>query len=383
MLIYTLKEIQNISFNIDSNKEIELNIDNFLKTYIQIEKTDKYEPIFSLTNKYKSFPVNSNKSTKNFFQNNKWKLNNVNVQKINQEIKLSLNKLSEKTYNNIKNQIFSLLEKNNNEDTLKNFMKELFEKIWFDEKFIELYVQLCYDIWSNKNINCESKFILNLCYHEFKNKELYKKDMNENINEEYKFINKRKIIGTVEFIGYLYIKNYIDNIQLIKIIDDLIIISKDNIDYEAFYKLWNIIIKNNRLDESTTLKYKNLLTINIKNIKDNRIRILIETLLDKFIIKEDKNNINYINDCIIEYKKNKDLFRTVNKFKEIDKNLIVNELIINELENKCNIFIEIILLLVDKKELINILDNINLDELEYDIPTIKNDFKELKKKLII
>ena len=380
MLIYTLKEIQNISFNIDSNKEIELNIDNFLKTYIQIEKTDKYEPIFSLTNKYKSFPVNSNKSTKNFFQNNKWKLNNVNVQKINQEIKLSLNKLSEKTYNNIKNQIFSLLEKNNNEDTLKNFMKELFEKIWFDEKFIELYVQLCYDIWSNKNINCESKFILNLCYHEFKNKELYKKNMNKNINEEYKFINKRKIIGTVEFIGYLYIKNYIDNIQLIKIIDDLIILSKDNIDYEAFYKLWNIIIKNNRLDENTTLRYKNLLTINIKNIKDNRIRILIETLLDKFIIKEDKNNINYINDCIIEYKKNKDLFKTVNKFKEIDKNLIVNELIINELENKCNIFIEIILLLVDKKELINILDNINLDELEYDI---KNDFIELKKKLII
>lgn len=383
MLIYTLKEIQNISFNIDSNKEIELNIDNFLKTYIQIEKTDKYEPIFSLTNKYKSFPVNSNKSTKNFFQNNKWKLNNVNVQKINQEIKLSLNKLSEKTYNNIKNQIFSLLEKNNNEDTLKNFMKELFEKIWFDEKFIELYVQLCYDIWSNKNINCESRFILNLCYYEFKNKELYKKNMNENINEEYKFINKRKIIGTVEFIGYLYIKNYIDNIQLIKIIDDLIIFSKDNIDYEAFYKLWNIIIKNNRLDENTTLRYKNLLTINIKNIKDNRIRILIETLLDKFIIKEDKNNINYINDCIIEYKKNKDLFKTVNKFKEIDKNLIVNELIINELENKCNIFIEIILLLVDKKELINILDNINLDELEYDIPTIKNDFIELKKKLII
>lgn len=383
MLIYTLKEIQNISFNIDSNKEIELNIDNFLKTYIQIEKTDKYEPIFSLTNKYKSFPVNSNKSTKNFFQNNKWKLNNVNVQKINQEIKLSLNKLSEKTYNNIKNQIFSLLEKNNNEDTLKNFMKELFEKIWFDEKFIELYVQLCYDIWSNKNINCESKFILNLCYHEFKNKELYKKNMNENINEEYKFINKRKIIGTVEFIGYLYIKNYIDNIQLIKIIDDLIIFSKDNIDYEAFYKLWNIIIKNNRLDENNTLRYKNLLTINIKNIKDNRIRILIETLLDKFIIKEDKNNINYINDCIIEYKKNKDLFKTVNKFKEIDKNLIVNELIINELENKCNIFIEIILLLVDKKELINILDKINLDELEYDIPTIKNDFIELKKKLII
>lgn len=383
MLIYTLKEIQNISFNIDSNKEIELNIDNFLKTYIQIEKTDKYEPIFSLTNKYKSFPVNSNKSTKNFFQNNKWKLNNVNVQKINQEIKLSLNKLSEKTYNNIKNEIFSLLEKNNDQDTLKNFMKELFEKIWFDEKFIELYVQLCYDIWSNENINCESKFILNLCYHEFKNKELYKKDMNENTNEEYKFINKRKIIGTIEFIGYLYIKNYIDNIQLIKIIDDLIILSKDNIDYEAFYKLWNIIIKNNRLDERTILRYKNLLTINIKNIKENRIKILIETLLDQFIIKENKNNINYINDCIIDYKKNKNLFKTVNKFKEIDKNLIINELIINELENKCNIFIEIILLLVDKKELINILDNINLDELEYDIPTIKNDFIELKKKLII
>ena len=76
------------------------------------------------------------------------------------------------------------------------------------------------------------------------------------------------------------------------------------------------------------------------------------------------------------------MFKTVNKFKEIDKNRIVNELIINELENKCDIFIEIILLLVDKEELINILDNIDLDELKYDIPTIKDDFIELKKKLI-
>ena len=109
--------------------------------------------------------------------------------------------------------------------------------------------------------------------------------MNENINEEYKFINKRKIIGTVEFIGYLYIKNYIDNIQLIKIIDDLIIFSKDNIDYEAFYKLWNIIIKNNRLDENTTLRYKNLLTINIKIDTEKIYKIMNDILFILYFLK--------------------------------------------------------------------------------------------------
>ena len=61
----------------------------------------------------------------------------------------------------------------------------------------------------------------------------------------------------------------------------------------------------------------------------------------------------------------------------------MNELIINELENKSNIFIEIILLLTDRSELLNILDSINLDELEIDIPNVRKTFEELKHNLKI
>tara|TARA_B100001123_G_scaffold420424_1_gene526767 strand:- start:166 stop:507 length:342 start_codon:yes stop_codon:yes gene_type:complete len=111
MLIYNLDEIEAISHNIENLNIEEFNINDFLKCYIQIEKNDKYEPIFSLTSKYKSFPVNSNRSTKNFFQNNKWKISNTNVLKINQDLKLSLNKLSESNYEKIKHDIFIILKK--------------------------------------------------------------------------------------------------------------------------------------------------------------------------------------------------------------------------------------------------------------------------------
>tara|TARA_Y100000389_G_C17396008_1_gene482549 strand:+ start:39 stop:1190 length:1152 start_codon:yes stop_codon:yes gene_type:complete len=383
MLIYNLDEIETISHNIENLNIQEFNINDFLKSYIQVEKNDKYEPIFSLTSKYKSFPVNSNRSTKNFFQNNKWKISNTNVLKINQDLKLSLNKLSERTYEKVKNDIFIIFKKDNNKNTFDIFMKELFEKIWFDEKFLELYVSLCYHIWSDETINCSFEFILDYCNSEFKKRDIYKTKMLESNTEDKIFINKRKIIGTVEFMANLYIKEHIDNIRISNIIDSLLIKSNNDIDYECFYKLWNIIINNNRLEDDIIFKYKEILLKNISNIKNNRIKILLTTLIEKMNFKVDNNNITYINKCIIEFKKNKDLSKIVTKLKQVDKSLVMNELIINELENKSNIFIEIILLLTDRSELLNILDSINLDELEIDIPNVRKTFEELKHNLKI
>ena len=197
------------------------------------------------------------------------------------------------------------------------------------------------------------------------------------------FINKRKIIGTVEFMANLYIKEHIDNIRISNIIDSLLIKSNNDIDYECFYKLWNIIINNNRLEDDIIFKYKEILLKNISNIKNNRIKILLTTLIEKMNFKVDNNNITYINKCIIEFKRNKDLSKIVTKLKQVDKSLVMNELIINELENKSNIFIEIILLLTDRSELLNILDSINLDELEIDIPNVRKTFEELKHNLKI
>lgn len=380
MLIYSLEEIQSISNNIE---RYDINISKFMKEYILIQKNDKYEPIFSLTDKYKSFPVNSNKSTKNFFQNNKWKINNTNVLKINQDLKLSLNKLSSSNYKNISNDIITILKTNNNTDVLNIFMKELFEKIWFDEIFIELYVTLCYDIWSNSDINCSFKFILQYCQKQFESRNIYKKQLLEAASEENIFISKRKIIGTVEFIGNLYNKGYLENELLFKIIDLLLEKPNDDLDYECFYNLWNIINNNTRLDEQNIKKYKEIITENISDIKNNRIKILLKTLVEQMVFEKDNNNISYINNCIIDFKKSKDLCKIVKEFKQLDNDLVINELIINELENKTNLFIEVILLLTDKKNLVRILEQIDLDELEMDIPNVKETFKELKDKLKI
>jgi hypothetical protein len=380
MLIYNIETIQSISSNIE---RYDINIDCFMKQYIQIEKNDKYEPVFSLTDKYKSFPVNSNRSTKNFFQNNKWKINNTSVLKINQDIKLALNKLSSSNYKPISNSIIDILKINNNKNILNIFMKELFEKIWFDESFIDMYVTLCYDIWTHSEIDCSSEFIIHYCKKEFENRILYKQQLLESPDEETSFISKRKIIGTVGFIATLYIKEHLDNKELLDTIDLLLITPIDELDYECFYNIWNIISDNNRLNQIHINKYKEIITDNISDINNNRIQILLKTLVEQMVFKKDNNNINYINNYIIEFKKTKDLSKIVKEFKKLDINLVINELIINELENKSSLFIELILLLTDRTNLVSIIENIDIVELEMDIPNVKTTLEELKQKLKI
>jgi hypothetical protein len=380
MLVYNLDTIQSISVNIDT---FNINIDRFVKEYIQIEKNDKYEPVFSLTEKYKSFPVNSGRSTKNFFQNNKWKINNSNVLKINQDLKLALNKLSISNYDIIKSDLINILKDNITKDVLDIFMKELFEKIWFDENFLDMYVLLCYDLCNHKKINYDFNLILKYCKQEFNNREAYKIELSKTTTEELSFINKRKIIGTIEFICHLYIKEYVDNETIMNIINSLLSDNMNDLDYECFYKLWIIINKNNRLEHDIIDKYKEFIIKDIPNINNNRIRILLATLVEHMVFQKDNNNINYINECILEFKKTKDLSNVVVQFKALEPNLVINELIMNELENKTGLFIEVILLLIDKDKLIDILNSFDLDEVEIDIPNVRSTFKELKQKLKI
>ena len=380
MLVYDLDSIKSISLTI---KRFDINIDDFLKVYIQIEKNDKYEPVFSLTDKYKSFPINSSKSTKNFFQNNKWKINNSNVLKINQDIKFALNKLSLTNYDKIKNDIITILKNNKIHNILDIFIKELFEKIWFDEKFIDMYVKLSYDLSKCRRINYNFNILIKECRKEFNNRKIYKNELSKATSEEQIFINKRKIFGTIEFISYLYIKEYLNNDILKNIIDSLLSNEMNDLDYECFYKLWSIINDNNRLDTEIIHTYKNFILKRIPYIHNNRLRILLESLLENMCVEEDNNNINYINNCILEFKQTKDLQNTLSKLKKLNTILVSNELIMNELENKSWLFIDIILLLNNKSELIKILNDIDLNELEIDIPNVKTTFEELKEKLKI
>ena len=378
MLIYSLEEIQRIAINVDL---FAVDINVFLNYYTQIEKNDKYEPIFSLTDKYKSFPINSNKSTKNFFQNNKWKIDESNSNKINQDLKLSLNKLSSCNYESIKNTIISILTKNITKDILNVFMRELFEKIWFDEKFLELYVNLCYDLCNNNQIKCDFTFIIEYCRKEFNNRIDYKNQYLNTENEELMFINKRKIIGTIEFISHLYIKEYLDNDSLQEIINELFIDSMSDLDYESFYKLWIIINDNNRLEESIIMKYKDIIKSNLSSMTNNRIKILLKTLVEQMNFNDDNNSVNLINKYIMDFKKDRNLSEIVKKLKTLDINLVINELIMNELENKEYLFIDVILLLTNREQLLNIIDLVDLDELEIDIPNVRITYEDLKSKL--
>lgn len=374
MIIYSLEDINKIEKNIDL---FSINLNSFLEFYTQIEKNDKYEPMFSLTDKYKSFPINSSKSTKNFFQNNKWKIDQSN--KINQNLQLSLNKLSPLNYNKIKNEIFDILI--NNDSIFPCFMKEMFEKIWFDEKFIDLYVNLCYDLSNNDKINYNLNDIILSCKDEFKNRTDYKKIYLNSDSEELLFINKRKIIGTIEFIGNLYVKEYLDNTVINEVISELFDSDICDLDYESFYKLWIIINNNNRLHDESIIKYKNIIKHNIQSITNNRIKILLNTLIEQMNLNNSYNNVEYINKCIIDFKKTKNIKEIIDKLKKLDNDIVINELIMNELENKENLFIEVILLLTERDELKNKIDSIDLDELEIDIPNIRITYNNLKKKL--
>lgn len=373
MLKYSFEYFNKLENNIDL---FSIDIKDFLEFYISIEKNDKYEPIFSLTDKYKSFPINNGKCTKNFFQNNKWKINQNNS--TIHKLKLSLNKLSSTNYDTIKSDIIDIINENNNLFNL--FMEEIFEKVWFDEKFIDLYVKFCYDICQE----CPNSFneVIDYCKKEFRKRLDYKKLFLSGNNNELLFRNKRKIIGTIEFIGHLYIKEYLDNNTINEIINSILNTNNiHDIDYESFYILWMIINKNNRLNNNDIIKNINIIRSQLDTLSNNRIKILLTTLIEELDDNSSDSDIEYINKCIIDYKKDKNIEVLISKLKNIDINTVLNEIIIYELENNDNLFIELIKKLGSKYIVNNIMNNIDLTELEFDIPNIKNNFSLLKKKL--
>ena len=145
MVLYHYEDIIKIS-NSDLS-EFNINIENFLIKYIEIEKNDKYEPVFSQTSKYKSFPINGNISKRNFLNNNQWK---KKKEPLKMELKLSFNKLSLTNYETVKNDIINLLKKK--ENNIRYFMNELFDKIFFDEQISGIYINLCSDIWIQRDL---------------------------------------------------------------------------------------------------------------------------------------------------------------------------------------------------------------------------------------
>ena len=378
MIVYKFEDILEISKNDISHLNID--ISNFIKNYHLIERIDKYEPIFSSTTKYKSFPINSKRPTKNFFQNNKWKIKNVDTNKINQDIKLLLNKLSKNNIDKIKLELIDILLENYNENIIKIFTKELLNKIWFDEILINEYIYICNEIWiSPKFKNNIIKYeMINNFLNEFNNRDNYIEKIESDVNDDNIFILKRKLYGTIDLLSKLYINKHISNDDIKDILNKILNNNMTIYDFESFHIIWSVIKDNNYLQLNDILYYKNRIKEQLKNFNNKRLKLLIEIILEN--TNDVNDNILYINNCLKDYRNNNNLEETYTKLIIIDKEIVLNEIIITQFDNDFS-FIDLIKLF-DTKLIENVINNLNIEELILDIPNINEQISLLKNILI-
>ena len=269
----------------------------FLENYKDIEHEDFKKPIFSQTSKFKKIPNNfknykylkinrdNDEHDNDNEKKNIWTFENPTEEheKISILIKTYLNKISEDTYKKISGEFINELNLVSNVNLFEILSREILNKCLFDTKYRNLYINLCYKIWNNKqihynliNISCKD----DLYYWEYNNdtklfgpfnaeinakndafnkinfkryflnyiQKLYLvKDFSfENLNEDEVFIKKKKILLLVELIGIIYIEKYI-NFDIINIIIiDLLHLNNnfkniEDIEYEALYTLIKLI----------------------------------------------------------------------------------------------------------------------------------------------
>lgn len=380
MLIYNFEQI----IDINKNNTMQINILSFLNKYSEIQKNDKYEPIFSSTSKYKSFPSNKEFNNKLFIKNNKWKINNYKKSEFEQNLKLYINQLSFSNFENKCNDLKNLIKNNHSKKNINIFIKELYDKIFFEEKFLTLYISLCKNFIENNIIDKQD--IISYTVILFSKRFEYINKINNEKNEDIKFKFKRQIYGTVQFISLLYINNLLDNSSIIDIINDLL--DSDNIYIiESLYIIWKIIHNKNNFTENIYNELLKKITNNFNNIDNNRLKLLFKNIEKDNHIEKNKNNTEKkiqktydLYDYIKIYKSNFNKDNLITNLKTLNKNYVLNELIYLELENN-NEYIDILQSLCSKNELLNILNNLNIEELKIDIPNVEENINNIKQKI--
>ena len=326
---------------------------DFIDNYKDIESEDFKKPIFSQTSKFKKIPNNFknykylkiNRDNDEF--KNTWVFKNPTDEssKISILVKTYLNKISESTYKKISTDFINELLLINHSNLFEIISQEIINKCLFDNKYRSLYINLCFKIWSNKQIhynlididnkdnnytwdskidkNIKSKVLFsseinakNDAYYRINFKKyfidyiqkLYRsKDLSfDNLNDDEIYLKKKKILLLVELIGILYLEKYI-NFDIINIIIiDLLHLNNnfqkiEDIEYEALYVLLKLI-KDNKNSYTDLLEYKSIFNdfINIikqiltsdSNISKRYIFFLndVVTILD-FFTSNNKQNI--------------------------------------------------------------------------------------------
>ena len=276
---------------------------DFIKYYKDIENEDFKKPIFSQTSKFKKTPGNYknykyvkinrdneeiNKDAKEKKEQKEfkkaWHIENSTDEntKILITIKTFLNKISEETYKKISNDFINELIKINNENLFEILCKEILNKCLYDNKYRNLYINLCFKVWSNRDIHYNLVKINNdnnLFYWDYKNniygpfnteneakiniyeklnfkryflnyiQNLYNnKDLNlENLSEEDFFIKKKNILLIPELITIMYLEKHICfdiiNLLIIDLLDLDNSINKyiQEIEIEIIYNLIKLL----------------------------------------------------------------------------------------------------------------------------------------------
>jgi hypothetical protein len=289
--IYNYKDLLKI---LDDYKEKDESLNNFIKEYEEIIQKDKKKPLFSLTSKYSSFPKKKferGESTQSSNDNN-WlpstdtfykPVIEVNEDdKINTNIKIILNKITNDNYEKISVELLEFLKKIKTKNNLMVLSEEILKKNMYDSKYQNLYIDLSYKIWTKKEI-------LNNIIVIYENDEGYSYRLNgENIQKN-QITSNGEIRKNVEINTNEDIKNKNEDREIYKNKNDIykILYTKYNFYNILFTTYENEFLKknenfekiNNNMSLSDEIKYK----------LKNKIYSIFEVILRMF----NKNYTNY------------------------------------------------------------------------------------------
>jgi hypothetical protein len=377
---------------------------NFIENYKEIENEDFKKPIFSQTSKFKKIPGNYKnykylKINRDDEEKNIWIFENPTneIDKISILIKTYLNKISQDTYKKVSTEFMNELILIENHSLFEILSTEILNKCLFDNKYRNLYINLCFRIWTNKQLHYNLTNIVNKngnYFWKYKNNEhllegpfesennvkldifntlsfkkyflnhiqkLYiNKDLSYvNLSDEEIFIKKKKFLLLVELIGIIFLEKYINFDIINLIIIDLLHISKnkfkkiEEIEYEALYNLIKLIHDNNTLP---LLEYKNIFEEYVN---------IIKSIIENNDIS--KRSLFFLNDIIIMLRKMNNV-KDDQKVSVLNKNKDSKELVIEHIKNNnLNEAVSILNLSDDKENILyrlieNYLENMRKHE---------------------
>lgn len=236
---------------------------------------NKFRKYYSVKPEVIIMPINTTKilhKVENSWDNNR-NNDSDNNKKIIDKFREILNKLSNTNYNFIKKELCEYINNSNiNDDIIKIF----YEKICYDHKFTEIYIDILICL-NEKLKNDIISILINILDENFNNRfELLNID-----NELKKNKLKVKIIGNIFLIAFLYKKNLINFNYYF---NELIILSDD-------------IIKNDfNIELLCTL-------LNKSNYKDNTLLDKLKELRKGLISKRNKFLIMDVEDNLKKYRK--------------------------------------------------------------------------------